>query len=915
MKLTYLTLLMVFNAIFLFAQEPFAIKGSVTDTMATYKLVNTTITLLNQKDSTLVKFTRANAAGSFAINNLRQGKFILLATYPGYADYVENFTLDAANPIKDFGSIDLILKSTLLEGVIIEGKAAAITIKGDTTEYNAGSYNIQPNSKVEDLLKQLPGIQIDKDGKITAQGQKVNKVLVDGEEFFGDDPTLVTKNLRGDMIDKVQLYDKKSDQATFTGIDDGEKSKTINLKLKEDKKNGYFGKLDAGIGTDKLYQNQATVNAFKGKQKFAAYGSIGNTNESFGSNMSFGSFDFSEDGGMMVSMEGMDDFDMGGGGAGGISVNRNGGLHYANKWKDKYGINTNYKLGSVSTNGKSDSYSINALPGKTIISNSDQRSHSSAFNQKADAALNMQLDSTSTLKVSVSGALKNNDSASDFNSSTQREDNTFLNKGKRIVSNEGDDKGFNTSAFWAKKLKKKGRTVSVNVRQSFNESIGSGYLNSENEFYDDKNQLDSTTYIDQLKTNHTVKSSFSSNATYTEPLSKNFALVLNYGFNLNNSSSDKKSFNKDALGNYQDLDQEYSNNFKLDQLTNNGGLNFNYRKGKSVLNFGSRLNAVSFKQFDVYADTTLKRNFINWMPQINYSYNFSRMSSLRVNYNGNTSQPSMEQIQPYRTNNDPLFIVLGNPNLKPSFNNSVNISYSSFKLLSEQILMINGSFGFTSNSITSSIITDDAGKTTTQAINLSGKTPVNFNLNVSTGRRIKGIGVTINANAGGNHSYSISNNTLNTTKSFNYSIGPSINKYNEGFALNVNLSPSYNMSSTTLLGIPTKNDSYGATGNFDIMKRITPNINISTNGNYQYIGKSQAFDKADNRLIWNAAINRMFLKDKTLKLSLAAKDLLNQNSGFSRSAYNNTINQSNYTTIQRYFMFSLTWDFNKMGGV
>lgn len=303
------------------------------------------------------------------------------------------------------------------------------------------------------------------------------------------------------------------------------------------------------------------------------------------------------------------------------------------------------------------------------------------------------------------------------------------------------------------------------------------------------------------------------------------------------------------------------------------------------------------------------------MPQVNYSYSFSRMSSMRLSYNGNTSQPSMEQIQPYRTNTDPLYIILGNPNLKPSFSNSVNISYNSFKLLSEQILMINGSFGFTSNAITSNIITDDAGKTTTQAINLSDQTPINFNVNVSTGRKVKGIGISINANAGGSYNYSISNNFLNTSKSFNYSIGPSINKNREGFSVQLSFAPSYNTSSTSSLGVPTKNNSYGAMGNFDFRKRLLPSLDISTDGNYQYTGKSQAFDNAQNRLIWNAAINKMFLKDNSLRLSLVGKDLLNQNDGFSRSVYNNTISQSNFITIQRYFMLSLSWDFNKMGGV
>lgn len=913
MKLIYLTLFMIFSTVLLFAQKPYAIKGSVTDTMATYKLVNTTVTLLNQKDSTLVKFTRANAEGAFTINNLHSGKFILLVTYPGYADYAENFTLDTINPERDFGDIDLILKSTLLEGVIIKGNAA-ITFKGDTTEFNADSYKIQPNAKVEDLLKQLPGIQIDKDGKITAQGQKINKVLVDGEEFFGDDPTLVTKNLRGDMIDKVQLYDKKSDQATFTGIDDGQKSKTINLKLKEDKKNGYFGKLNAGIGTKDFYQNQATVNVFKGKQKYAAYGAIGNTNESFGNNvMSMGAVEFSEDGDVMMTMEGGDDFDMGGG-AGGISINRNAGLHYENKWKDRYGINTNYKLGSVSSKGESNSLSINTLPGQTNTSKSDQKSNSFSFNQKADGTLNMRLDSSSTLKVTVSGSLKNNDATDDYKSSTQREDNSFLNRGTRTINNESDEKGFNATAFWAKKLKKKGRTVSINVKQSFTQTTGTGFLNSENEFLSSQNQLDSIVHIDQYKTSDVFKSAFSTNATYTEPISKKLALVFNYGFSLNNSSSDKKSFNKDIIGNYNDLDREFSNNFKLNQLTNKAGMNFNYRTGKSIMTFGTRINAVNFKQIDLYEDTTLKRNFINWSPQVNYSYNFSRSTSLRVNYNGNTSQPGMEQIQPYRANTDPLYIVLGNPNLKPSFSNNIGVSYNSFKMLTEQVLMVNGNFGFTSNAITSNVVTDDAGKTTTQAINMSDKTPINFNISVNAGRKIKGINLTLDAGVSGNYNYSISNNFLNTSQSFNYSLGPSAYKYADKYSIHLSLRPSYNTSSNSVLGVKNNNDSYSANGIFDIMARLPGKIEIRTNGEYQYTGKSQAFNESLNRLIWGASIHKKFLKTESLNLSLSGRDLLNQNSGFNRSVYNNTINQSNSTTIQRYFMLSLAWDFNKMGG-
>ncbi|HZX57791.1 MAG TPA: TonB-dependent receptor, partial [Mucilaginibacter sp.] len=274
--LSLFCLLFLFIATAASAQNPYAAKGVIADSVDHIKLGNTSVAVLEAKDSILIKFTRTAADGSFSLPTIGKGKFILLVSYPDYADYTEKFSLDSAHQTHNFGNLNMNLKSRLLKEVIIKGTAAQIKIKGDTTEFNAAAFTNQPNAKVEDLLKQLPGITVDKDGKITAQGETVNKVLVDGEEFFGDDPTLVTKNIRADMVDKVQLYDKKSDQATFTGIDDGQRTKTLNIKLKADKKNGYFGKVDAGVGTDNYYQGQILFNMFKGKQKFSVYGTIGN---------------------------------------------------------------------------------------------------------------------------------------------------------------------------------------------------------------------------------------------------------------------------------------------------------------------------------------------------------------------------------------------------------------------------------------------------------------------------------------------------------------------------------------------------------------------------------------------------------------------------------------------------------------
>ena len=271
----FLFLLSIFSISAAYSQQN-TLKGNITDTLNKQNLTNAVVSFLRAKDSVLVKFVRTDQKGHFEIKGLPTGKYVLLSSFPNYADYTDMITVSDTSQL-DLGNIPMITKAHLLEEVVVKQSIGAIKLKGDTTEYRADSFHVQPNATVEELLKKLPGIQVDKNGQITAQGQKVQKVLVDGEEFFGDDPTLVTQNIRADMVDKVQVFDKKSDQATFTGIDDGEKTKTLNLKLKDDKKNGYFGKIDAGAGTNQFYNDQLMFNKFRKKEKLSFYGIFSNT--------------------------------------------------------------------------------------------------------------------------------------------------------------------------------------------------------------------------------------------------------------------------------------------------------------------------------------------------------------------------------------------------------------------------------------------------------------------------------------------------------------------------------------------------------------------------------------------------------------------------------------------------------------
>lgn len=906
------------------AQILHSIKGRVIDTTNTAILGGTSVSVLNAKDSTLVKFTRAADNGFFDISKIKNGKYILLVSYPKYADFVDNFALDSTKKDIDYGKINLTGKAKILADVIIKGNRAAMKIKGDTTEFDPQAYNIEPNSKVEDLIKQFPGIQIDKDGKITAQGQTNVKVLVDGEEFFGDDPTLVTKNIRADMVDKVQLYDKKSDQSTFTGIDDGEKTKTLNIKLKENAKNGYFGKATAGIGTNDFYQGQLMFNKFAGKKKFSAYGILGNNgqvglgwqdSQKYGSSANMVSGD---DGGIYFTSSG-DDFDSFGGqyNGQGIPVARTGGLHYDNKWNDdKETLNTNYKIGSLRVVGDRSTISQNNLASGIINSNSNQSYDNDIFRQKLDAMYEIKLDTTLTLKINVDGTLKNSTTFNDYGTTSTRGDNSLLNTSTRRLTNDGDDKIFNFNAFLTKRLKKKGRTLSLNLSESISDSKTEGYLNSSNSFFNTAGALDSIANINQYKVNNITSNVFKSNLAYTEPLSKSLTVILNYGLNLINGRSDRKSFNQSTAGRYDIFDNQFSNDYQLDQVINQGGAVFNFKKGKTVINIGSKFSGVNFKQEDLYNNKSYDRNFVNYMPQAMYQYNFSQQKSFRINYNGSTNQPSLDQIQPIRVNTDPLNITLGNPDLRPSFRSNISASYNSYKVLSSQSIYISGYYSFTTNPIVSNVFTDAAGKSTFQSVNIGDKTPMNFSVYSSIGRKIKGIDVQtgLGFSMNGNTSYNYINNVLNETKTMSYSPNINISKYKDKkYSFNLYFGPSYTTTEASVQQSFNSNG-WGAQGWVSGSVQLPGNFEITTDGEYSYRGKTQAFNESLTNFLWNATFSKKFFKAQNLKASITGFDLLNQNQGFNRSAYNGNITQSSYTTIKRYFMFSVSWDFTKMGG-
>lgn len=916
------------------AQNGFSVKGSVVDSTATSKLHNTSVLILRAKDSIMVKFTRADQEGKFAISNLPEGKYLVLVTYPEYADYSDSFTLSTAAPVHDFGKINMVLKAKLLQDIIIKAKPTPIKIKGDTTIFNASAYVVQPNAKVEDLIKQFPGIQVDKDGKITANGQTVAKMLVGGEEFFGDDPTLVTKNIRADMVKEIQMFDKKSDQAAFTGVDDGKKTLTMNVVLKDDKKNGYFGKIDAGAGNQDYYSGQAMYNKFQNKEKFsfnATLSNNGRTGLSFQDEQKFGdagTVTVMDGGGIMITTGGNDlYYDRRG-----LPISRSGGIHYDNKWnKDKFTINTNYKIGQLEVAGEENSYLENNLPNPlntTPNSNlpnvlnttiASEKFYREGFRQKLDAASVIQLDSSSNLKITLDGTIRRSTSRSEFSEFTYTDlgvvgQNKLLNDQTRTTSTETDSRTINASAFYTKKMKKKGRTISVLLSNSNEDAKQKGFLTSDRNFYDPATGAPLQNIpVDQYKPANTKSNTFNSNFTYTEPLSKALSLVVNYGINLSDAKADKLSYDRSASGEYDVFNAGFSNNFTLNQLAHQGGAIFNYVKGKTTLNFGTRTTDVQQKQINEFTTEVFERHFINWMPQMTYQYRMGTQASFYVAYNGSTQQPTISQLQPLPDNTNPNYLVVGNRDLKPSFSNRFNFSYNFSKALTGTRFYISGGYSFTESAFVNNTATDNFGRTVSQQVNLFDKNLYNYNVNATYGRKIWGdITVQLSTGYTKGMSYNMVNNVLNSTKTAGYNASLTLQKYAaKKYEAYIFGGPRYNVREPSLQRQNSNTLDYSADAYFTYF--LPAKFQIASDANYTYQGKTPTLP-AFSRTIVNASLSKMFLKDNTLKLTAAVNDLFNQYNGFNRNVSGSQISQRTNTTIRRYFMLSVIWDFNKMGG-
>jgi Outer membrane protein beta-barrel family/Carboxypeptidase regulatory-like domain len=925
-KLTVLLTFFLLVALSAFAQQSTAgakVSGIVSDTTEKKQLTNASVLLLRPADSILIRHTRSDASGRFQLNNVPKGHYLLLVTFPYYADYVDEIDAPDSGGILKLPPVPMVLKSKLLETVVVNGSRGAVRIKGDTTEFNADSFRTEAGASVEDLLKKLPGIQVDRNGKITAQGETVKKVLVDGEEFFGDDPTLVTQNLHADMVDKVQVYDKKSDQATFTGIDDGQREKTINLKLKNGKKNGYFGRVTASAGTDGYYDEQLMANYFKNKEKLSAYGILSNTGktglnwserDNYGQSV-FGTADVDQSTGFISIQGNNDDLDTWSGryeGQGFPSV-MTGGLHFNNKWlDDAQSLNMNYKYIDLKVNGSSTTNSETILPDTLFYNNQRQTFRNQIIRHSVDGIYEWKFDSTTSLKIMADGGTDHKTTFEQYASQYLASDSSLVNDNNRTTSTSGDKHVVNSNILFRKKLGKVGRTFSLNIRENHTDDNSDGFLNSNTRYYTG-GAVSSDSVVDQYKDFRTITTVIDSKATYTEPLSKYSFLVVNYGISINDNHSDRSSFNQDGGGKFTLLDSLYSNDYKYNVFAQRTGLAYSHVKKKLRYAFGTDVGFASFNQRDLHADTSATRHFVNWYPTASLSYSFTNMRRINFNYNGGTQQPSVTQIQPIATNENPLNITIGNPALKPQFNNRISIFFNDYQVLTDRGIWANLWANVTPNNIGTSVNVDSAGRQITQYVNVNGTWSMGGYLSYSFKWKKPDIRFDFHANPSDNHDVSVVNGITNTTRSATYTFGTGINKSKEKkYEIGSDFNATYTTSRSTInTGIFTHYWTYEINPYGNLFLPL--HFQIHADGNINIRPKSTAFPTNNNVVLLNVWAGKKFLKNDALLIKVAVNDLLNQNVGFSRAVNSNFISQNTYSTIKRFGMLSVVWNFTKAG--
>ncbi|HMO32829.1 MAG TPA: outer membrane beta-barrel protein [Lacibacter sp.] len=904
------------------------VKGTLYDTTEKKALSGATVEISRVGGTPLQRSVTSNAQGRFEFSGLPADSFLLRISYINFAPAIIRFRLERGVPV-DLGTINMTNAATQLGEVVIVYQPP-VRQKGDTAEYSASQYKVNPDASGEDIVKKMPGITVDRQGNVTAQGETVQRVTIDGREFFGDDATAALRNLPAEVIDKIQVFDRLSDQAQVTGVDDGNTVKAINIVTKADMRNGQYGRVFAGYGTDDRYSAGGNMTFLKENRRISVVGLTNNINQqNFAAQDLLGVTSNTNNrggggrpgGGMWGG--GNNNFTIGQ--QAGISRTNAFGVNYTDKWGKKITATGSYFFNN--SNNVNDQF-LNRQQflsgGRTQFYDEASLIRSNNWSHRINARLEYNIDSFNSIIITPNLSLQKNNSIRDV-----RGDNFFsptqpINKTTNIRDLISNGYNLNNNILYRHSFRKRGRSVSVNFNTALNNRSSDNFTDAENIFFTTGTPF--TDSLRQFNDNLTSGTTLSTNVTYTEPVGKQGQLQFSYAPSFTFNKADQQTLQfESSTGKYTRFDTVLSNKFDNTYHTHRPGIT--YRKGDRDNQFAIGLNYQyatlgSDQVFPVNA--RFERSFSNLLPNLQWRKKLSAKANLRVFYRTNANAPSVNQLQNVINNSNPLFLSTGNPELNQSFSHTLVTRYiftntgkgrSFFVNLfatATQDFVANATYVAAADSVLAPGVTLFRGSQLSKPINLQGYR--NLRSFVTYGMPLKFIKSSINFNAGFGYTRApgLINKVENTANTYNYNGGWVVaSNISEFVDFNVSYTVNYNVVRNSIQ--PQLNNNF-----FTQLANLQFNL-LSKKGwffqndiaNQSFSGLADGFNQSF--WLWNMSAGKKFLKNQTGELKLSVFDLLKQNQSIARTTTETFVQDVQNVVLQQYFMLTFTYRLRNFG--
>ncbi|MDP4264521.1 MAG: outer membrane beta-barrel protein, partial [Bacteroidota bacterium] len=861
-----------------YSQEKLSsVRGMIIDSASGETLEQASVSLIRRADLVVLKQLLSGKNG-FEFRRVAAGDYLLSVSFIGYRPDTIRLTVGAADSLYNTGKIQLVKLTANLMEVVVRSVIPPVIVKNDTLVYNTNTVKTQPNATIEDLIKKLPGMDVDKDGNITLHGQKVEKIYVDGKEFFLNDPKLATQNLTADMVDAIEAFDNQSDKAKFSGIKEMNVNKAINLRLKKDKKKGFSGNASARAGNHNIYSGSATATYFKGDRWVFGRGNANytnyNANDAKNANGSANG-NANEANGTGLKQSG-----------------NNEGLNYRDNIGKKTQVVANY--GS----GQSRIESGQLYKRETFLGDSSLLQNKNSFNDNRSQSRNFNInltytiDSLNSIVYTPSISWQQNEtmnSDSSFIESEKNGNNYLINEGKTMNHLSSKGSTINNTIAWRRRFRKKGRSFYGVFSQGHQQQTQQGDLYSR--FYDNGGATVQNQTIDQHYDQKNHGNNYGLNIYYTEPIKAN--QVIDLGINLNTSSnqSGKQAFNYDSSTHkYDQEDTLTTNQFTNSNQQENFSIGYNYLGKKVQCQLGVSVLYTSLKnESDNHNYTTIEQHLINWSPRASAFYRLAAQKNLRIQYNGNSTAPTTEMLQPIPDLSNPFLVKLGNPNLKQQFQHNLNMGYNSASSKTFRNLSLQLGSNLTMNKIVQSSTISAAGIQQLMFVNVNGVYAVNGDLNYGFAlNKTKNGGGEIATTLQYGHDINFVNGERNTRQSFvagqrfrlNYHAD---DKLYAGVSAGVNYNRSnYSIGNNLNTELVSQNYAANITYMLPLGIRVSSDFTVLVDGKQGNLpGRTIA--------TWNASVFRFIFRNNKGEIRLSGFDLLNRNKGFSQTTGDNYI--------------------------